>query len=57
MNGDGVDEKIYTLNHVSEMRMKHAIPGAGAVGGLIGAALAHEGDKVTAVNAFITRVH
>ncbi len=27
--------------------MKHAILGAGAVGGLVGAALAHEGDRVT----------
>src|SRR5258708_38284359 len=27
--------------------MKHAILGAGAVGGLVGAALAHEGDHVT----------
>jgi 2-dehydropantoate 2-reductase len=29
--------------------LKHAILGAGAVGGLIGAALAHEGDQVTAL--------
>ncbi|HEY6763716.1 MAG TPA: 2-dehydropantoate 2-reductase N-terminal domain-containing protein, partial [Candidatus Sulfotelmatobacter sp.] len=27
--------------------MKHAILGAGAVGGLIGAALGHEGEDVT----------
>ena len=39
MNEDSVDEKTHTLNHVSENRMKHAILGAGAVGGLIGAAL------------------
>ena len=38
MNEDGVDEKTHTLNHVSEKRMKHAILGAGAVGGLIRAA-------------------
>ena len=39
MNEDGVDERTHTLNHVSEKRMKHAILGAGAVGGLTGAAL------------------
>jgi hypothetical protein len=39
MNEDGVDEKTHTLNRVSEKRMKHAILGAGAVGGLLRAAL------------------
>jgi 2-dehydropantoate 2-reductase len=42
-----MDEKTHTLNHVPEKRMRHAILGAGAVGGLIGAALAHQGDRVT----------
>lgn len=47
MSGNGRDEKIHTLNHLSEKRMRHAILGVGAVGGLIGAALAHQGDQVT----------
>ena len=47
MSGHGMDEKTHTLNQALEKRMRHAILGAGAVGGLIGAALAHRGDKVT----------
>jgi 2-dehydropantoate 2-reductase len=46
--GDGEAKLIFMFDAISKP-MRHAILGAGGVGGLIGACLAHAGDSVTLV--------
>ena len=42
-----MEEKSHTLNHAPAKRRRQAVLGVRAEGGLIGAAFAHQGDKVT----------